>query len=1634
MIEINVISPSDDSIPDMEQPEADPELDIWFLHEEYPEPSTTESLQSTDLESMIEINVISPSDDSIPDMEQPEADPELDISFLHEEYPEPSTTESLQSTDLESMIEINVISPSDDSIPDMEQPEADTELDISFLHEEYPEPSTTESLQSTDLESMIEINVISPSDNSIPDMEQPEADPELDISFLHEEYPEPSTTESLQSTDLESMIEINVISPSDDSIPDMEQPEADPELDISFLHEEYPEPLTTESLQSTDLESMIEINVISPSDDSIPDMEQPEADPELDISFLHEEYPEPSTTESLQSTDLESMIEINVISPSDDSIPDMEQPEADPELDISFLHEEYPEPSTTESLQSTDLDSMIEINVISPSDDSIPDMEQPEADPELDISFLHEEYPEPSTTESLQSTDLESMIEINVISPSDDSIPDMEQPEADPELDISFLHEEYPEPSTTESLQSTDLKSMIEINVISPSDDSIPDMEQPEADPELDIWFLHEEYPEPSTTESLQSTDLESMIEINVISPSDDSIPDMEQPEADPELDISFLHEEYPEPSTTESLQSTDLESMIEINVISPSDDSIPDMEQPEADPELDIWFLHEEYPEPSTTESLQSTDLESMIEINVISPSDDSIPDMEQPEADPELDISFLHEEYPEPSTTESLQSTDLESMIEINVISPSDDSIPDMEQPEADPELDIWFLHEEYPEPSTTESLQSTDLESMIEINVISPSDDSIPDMEQPEADPELDISFLHEEYPEPSTTESLQSTDLESMIEINVISPSDDSIPDMEQPEADTELDISFLHEEYPEPSTTESLQSTDLESMIEINVISPSDDSIPDMEQPEADTELDISFLHEEYPEPSTTESLQSTDLESMIEINVISPSDDSIPDMEQPEADPELDIWFLHEEYPEPSTTESLQSTDLESMIEINVISPSDDSIPDMEHPEADPELDISFLHEEYPEPSTTESLQSTDLESMIEINVISPSDDSIPDMEQPEADPELDIWFLNEEYPEPSTTESLQSTDLESMIQINVISPSDDSIPDMEQPEADTELDISFLHEEYPESSTTESLQSTDLESMIEINVISPSDNSIPDMEQPEADTELDISFLHEEYPEPSTTESLQSTDLESMIEINVISPSDDSIPDMEQPEAGTKLDISFLHEEYPEPSTTESLQSTDLESMIEINVISPSDDSIPDMEQPEADTELDISFLHEEYPEPSTTESLQSTDLESMIEINVISSSDDSIPDMEQPEADTELDISFLHEEYPEPSTTESLQSTDLESMIEINVTSPSDDSIPDMEQPEADTELDISFLHEEYPEPSTTESLQSTDLESMIEINVISPSDDSIPDMEQPEADTELDISFLHEEYPQPSTTESLQSTDLESMIEINVTSPSDDSIPDMEQPEADTELDISFLHEEYPEPSTTESLQSTDLESMIEINVTSPSDDSIPDMEQPEADTELDISFLHEEYPEPSTTESLQSTDLESMIEINVTSPSDDSIPDMEQPEADTELDISFLHEEYPEPSTTESLQSTDLESVIEINVTSPSNDSIPDMEQPEADTELDISFLHEEYPEPSTTESLQSTDLESMIEINVTSPSDDSIPDMEQPEADTELDISFLHEEYPEPSTTESLQSTDLESMI
>ena len=592
----------------------------------------------------------------------------------------------------------------------------------------------------------------------------------------------------------------------------------------------------------------------------------------------------------------------------------------------------------------------------------------------------------------------------------------------------------------------------------------------------------------------------------------------------------------------------------------------------------------------------------------------------------------------------------------------------------------------------------------------------------MEQPEADTELDISFLHEEYPEPSTTESLQSTDLESMIEINVISPSDDSIPDMEQPEADTELDISFLHEEYPEPSTTESLQSTDLESMIEINVISPSDDSIPDMEQPEADTELDISFLHEEYPEPSTTESLQSTDLESMIEINVISPSDDSIPDMEQPEADTELDISFLHEEYPESSTTESLQSTDLESMIDINVISPSDDSIPDMEQPEADTELDISFLHEEYPEPSTTESLQSTDLESMIEINVILPSDDSIPDMEQPEADTELDISFLYEEYPEPSTTESLQSTDLESMIEINVISPSDDSIPDMEQPEADTELDISFLYEEYPEPSTTESLQSTDLESMIEINVISPSDDSIPDMEQPEADTELDISFLHEEYPEPSTTESLQSTDLESMIEINVISPSNDSIPDMEQPEADTELDISFLHEEYPEPSTRENLQS-------------PSNGT----EQPEADTELDISFLYEENPEPSTRENLQSTDLESMIEINVISPSDDSIPDMEQPEADTELDISFLYEENPEPSTRENLQS-------------PSNGT----EQPEADTELDISFLYEENPEPSTRENLQSTDLES-VGIKTISPSDD----MEQPVADNQLDLSMLYLEH---------------------------------------------------------------------------------------------------------------------------------------------------------------------------------------------------------------------------------------------------------------------------------
>ena len=115
---------------------------------------------------------------------------------------------------------------------------------------------------------------------------------------------------------------------------------------------------------------------------------------------------------------------------------------------------------------------------------------------------------------------------------------------------------------------------------------------------------------------------------------------------------------------------------------------------------------------------------------------------------------------------------------------------------------------------------------------------------------------------------------------------------------------------------------------------------------------------------------------------------------------------------------------------------------------------------------------------------------------------------------------------------------------------------------------------------------------------------------------------------------------------------------------------------------------------------------------------------------------------------------------------------------------------------------------------------------------------------------------------------------------------------------------------------------------------------------------------------------------------------------MIEINVTSPSDDSIPDMEQPEADTELDISFLHEENPEPSTRENLQS-------------PSNDT----EQPEADTELDISFLHEEYPEPSTRENLQSTDLES-VGIKTISPSDD----MEQPVADNQLDLSMLYLEH------------------
>ena len=107
---------------------------------------------------------------------------------------------------------------------------------------------------------------------------------------------------------------------------------------------------------------------------------------------------------------------------------------------------------------------------------------------------------------------------------------------------------------------------------------------------------------------------------------------------------------------------------------------------------------------------------------------------------------VSF--EEDPTSSTVESLQSTD--SMIKINVISPSDEIIP---------------------EPSTRENLQS-------------PSNDT----EHSEGDAESDISFLFEESPEPSTRENLQS-------------PSNDT----ENSEGDAELDISFLFEESPEPST-------------------------------------------------------------------------------------------------------------------------------------------------------------------------------------------------------------------------------------------------------------------------------------------------------------------------------------------------------------------------------------------------------------------------------------------------------------------------------------------------------------------------------------------------------------------------------------------------------------------------------------------------------------------------------------------------------------------------------------------------------------------------------------------------------------------------------------------------------------
>ncbi|KAL9960075.1 hypothetical protein ACROYT_G033479 [Oculina patagonica] len=399
------------------------------------------------------------------------------------------------------------------------------------------------------------------------------------------------------------------------------------------------------------------------------------------------------------------------------------------------------------------------------------------------------------------------------------------------------------------------------------------------------------------------------------------------------------------------------------------------------------------------------------------------------------------------------------------------------------------------------------------------------------------------------------------------------------------------------------------------------------------------------------------------------------------------------------------------------------------------------------------------------------------------------------------------------------------------------------------------------------------------------------------------------------------------------------------------VKEEFSAPEDVESESETDEQS--------PSDTEWESGEEPESETDdRSPSDSEEELSAPEDVEPKSETDEQSPSDTEW----DSGAPEDEEPESETD-------DRSPSDSEEEVSAPEDVESESETDNRSPSDSeeefSAPEDEESESETDdRSPSDSEEEFSAPEDVESESETDDQSP------SDSEKEFSAPEDVESESETD-----DQSPSDSEKELSAPEDVEPESETDDRSPSDSeqefSAPEDEEPESETDEQSPSDNEQSPSDSKWDFSAPEDEEPESETDELSPSDTEWESGEEPESETDdRSPSDSEEEFSAPE--------DVESESETNERSPSDSeqefSAPEDEESESETD-------ERSPSDSEQEFSAPEDVESESEKDDRSPS------------DSEQEVSAPEDVESESETDEQSPFERMESDLQQNVVSPTND-----------------------------------------